>query len=513
MFRIFRLALLASTVSAAPLMADPLALVITNSDYANGPQATVPDHADLVRAYEEAGFTVEGGQDLTRAEMFTLLTSFQRDVADAERLVIHLSGHTATAGGETWFLPVDARDDSVVRLAFTMPTVDLFLDMAAEQEGRSVVFLGTATDAGLEGDGFEPGLGRVYVPTGALMVSGPAQAVADIATDRALSEGASFRSFVSDLPDDISRLGFASPDATLVPLREDLPDDLGEAPAEPQSEPEPDEQQVDPAEATEQALELDRDDRVAIQENLVVLGYNTRGIDGIFGPGTRGAISAWQGEQDFEGTSFLTAGQLRLLGLQADNRRAEIAAEQERLRQQREAEDRAFWQSSGSDGSEEGLRVYLRNYPNGLFAAEAQTQLDAIEAEQRALASAEVQAAWQSAMETNTIEGYEQFLAQYPDSEFATTARARIDQINEQENRVDANLQAQEDALGLNTANRLLVQVRLASLGYAIPSVNGRFDAATREAIAQFQREYGQEPTGYLNQTTVRQLITLAPAE
>ena len=42
----------------------------------------------------------------------------------------------------------------------------------------------------------------------------------------------------------------------------------------------------------EEDLELDRDARRAIQRDLTILGHDTRGIDGVFGNGTRGPSGA-----------------------------------------------------------------------------------------------------------------------------------------------------------------------------------------------------------------------------
>ena len=45
------------------------------------------------------------------------------------------------------------------------------------------------------------------------------------------------------------------------------------------------------ARLAEEALGLNRSARREIQSNLTLLNYNTRGVDGIFGRGTRGAIT------------------------------------------------------------------------------------------------------------------------------------------------------------------------------------------------------------------------------
>lgn len=66
-------------------------------------------------------------------------------------------------------------------------------------------------------------------------------------------------------------------------------------------------------EADEQALGLTREDRREIQGRLTSLGYNTRGVDGVFGPGSRGAITQWQQAMGIAGTGFLNRQQFTLL--------------------------------------------------------------------------------------------------------------------------------------------------------------------------------------------------------
>ena len=47
-----------------------------------------------------------------------------------------------------------------------------------------------------------------------------------------------------------------------------------------------------------------------------MLNYNTRGVDGIFGPGSRGAITNWQQSNGYPQTSYLTVDQIDLMEAQ-----------------------------------------------------------------------------------------------------------------------------------------------------------------------------------------------------
>ena len=65
--------------------------------------------------------------------------------------------------------------------------------------------------------------------------------------------------------------------------------------------------QADPAEQAELALGLNRADRQELQAALTALGYDTKGIDGFFGPGTRDAIRSYQAKKGVEQSGYLTA--------------------------------------------------------------------------------------------------------------------------------------------------------------------------------------------------------------
>lgn len=60
-------------------------------------------------------------------------------------------------------------------------------------------------------------------------------------------------------------------------------------------------------------LGLSRAQRQAIQAGLTRQGFDTRGVDGVFGRGTRGAIAAWQRANDVQPTGYLTAAQAQWL--------------------------------------------------------------------------------------------------------------------------------------------------------------------------------------------------------
>lgn len=88
------------------------------------------------------------------------------------------------------------------------------------------------------------------------------------------------------------------------------PEQDAAAPAEPAPEPEP---EPEPEETRAQALAsedlLSRDEKRELQSMLQWAGFYNSAIDGLFGGGTRGAMSAWQEAKGYEPTGVLTTRQ------------------------------------------------------------------------------------------------------------------------------------------------------------------------------------------------------------
>ena len=130
-------------------------------------------------------------------------------------------------------------------------------------------------------------------------------------------------------------------------------------------------------------MALDQPTRRRVQQQLSILGYDPRGIDGVFGPGTRTALREWQSERSLAGEGYLSESQLSRLDEEADARSAELAAEAEKVRREEEAADAAFWQTTGANGSAADFRAYLGRYPDGIYADEARGELDRRDARAR----------------------------------------------------------------------------------------------------------------------------------
>lgn len=69
--------------------------------------------------------------------------------------------------------------------------------------------------------------------------------------------------------------------------------------------------------AEERLLGLTVSERRDLQRRLTLLGYNTRGADGVLGQNSRNAIAAWQRDEGLRASGYITADQLRELRRQS----------------------------------------------------------------------------------------------------------------------------------------------------------------------------------------------------
>jgi len=105
-----------------------------------------------------------------------------------------------------------------------------------------------------------------------------------------------------------------------------------------------------PEEAAELQIGLTLSDRSGIQRRLTLIGFDTRGVDGAFGPGTRNAISKWQTANSFTPASgFLNATQYRTLIEKTETVYANWVAQQQRIRQQQQAAPQPQQQPTASN--------------------------------------------------------------------------------------------------------------------------------------------------------------------
>jgi len=492
----------------------------------------------LVDALEVSGFDIEAATEADATGMRSALAGLLEGADAEEPRLIFLAGRFVSDGRSAWLLAPDPEDGTGATdkgapnratVANDALGLDTVLAVAAEAPGAAIVAVASVAEGAPEpGPGLYAGFAPpTSVPQGVTLIYGPRAQLEALLAGAAGEPGASLSQAV-DAADDVFAIGFLPRGLALVPPPEDAApaDDAGEASpsaddaiawaravraadvagyrrylerfpegahaeaareAIAEIENEPDRE----ARLAEEALQLDREARRRIQSQLTLLDYEPRGVDGIFGPGSRAAIRRFQREQGYPPTGYLTRAQIEALSRAATQRQAELEAEAERRRLAAEAEDRAVWEATGAAGDEAGLRTYLRRYPDGLFAEEARAGLDTIESEKRGAAESADAEAGQEARATDT----------------EAADRAWFERRDEGAPQREA-AQAEERQLGLNDITRLLIEERLAQLGLEPGATDGNFDDDTRRAIRNFQRARDLAPTGYLSQDTVARMLS-----
>ncbi len=537
----------ALTIMALPVFAEDAALILGVERYRNldrfvGGAAVTGAVPEL----EGAGYAVDALSNQSAAEMRKMLNRFEARSADAERLVVVMSGRFATDGTRTWLLSANAAEPTLFDVEQEGLSVESVLQVLATVPGQSVLLLAyDPSDTESYGPLMRIGLGAFEVPQGVTVIAGDPRQVRNLIEDTIVVPDAEIvsavegdrnmalfgyrpKSLVLQAGDEIADIRPAAPyivdraAETLLWEQAIAADtveayraylrahprglhirEANEAVAAILAEPNR------AARLEEEALGLSRDQRREIQRDLSILNFNTRGIDGIFGNGTRAAISNWQQENGFAQTGYVTVEQITRIEAQAARRSAQLEAEAAREREAQLRLDRAYWEETGANGREPGLRSYLDRYPDGFYAEQATAALAEIEANKLAQARREDRDAWTAAQRTDTIRGYDDYLDAQPRGAFRDEATMRRNALRAEQSGAASTSQAQaeEAALNLNRVTRRLIETRLKTLGYETGPVDGEFDGRTRRAIRQFQRSRNLEPTGYVNQAAVVQLL------
>ncbi|RYH08241.1 peptidoglycan-binding domain-containing protein [Tropicimonas sp. IMCC6043] len=531
---------LACALAAGAALADRALVIGASEESRRGLWWSGGGEADSAQALREAGFDVITADAGSVGDMRKALSAFLNGIEEEARVVVHLSGAFLNGAGRTWLVEAErtGRPD-LATIDDIALSVDTVLAVAGRVPGAAIVALGTVEGEVTPGAGLEAGPSALVPPQGVTLVTGADEAVAEFVTDPLLVEGQS-------LPEAIAAVrglrgsGFLSGRVAFIPagterpvappnaaeveraiwqasLAQDsvegyrgylqrYPDGFFAAEARAaieRIETEPGRE----ARLAEEALALDRADRRTIQQQLTLLGFEPRGVDGVFGSGSRAAISRFQAKNGFPETGFLNATQIERLALQAERREAEVAAETRRQELEREKRDREAWAAVSETGDEAGLRTYLERYPNGLFAPIAKERLAAIDATAKAQAEALERADWERAAAAGTEEALAAYLAAHPNGANAAVARERLEAMANAGSEAMQAAEAAEAALGLNPVTRTLVERRLEQLNLDPGPVDGSFDDQTRAAIRRYQRARGLDVTGYMNEVVVAQML------
>lgn len=531
---------------AGSATAETAALLIGTEDYDRvNDVRRADDVASAASALTRARVRVVSRRDADLEDIQQALGEFGQMIEGSDRLLIALGGRFLHSATETYFLPSDSQLGPLATIsgsALPLSTVTAWL---AAKPGKAVLILATDDLDADFGAFLSTGVGDIDLPQGVTLLAGAPRRVAKFIEDQVARPGADL--IAEARRNGLSVSGFAAPRQVFVevveeepepaPVQNELVDRMADIRAWRDADRENtaeayqsyldafpngefrrmaenriqalDETPEARAERTEQALDLNRDQRREIQRDLSLLDYNTRGIDGIFGRGTRAAISSWQRAQGFDATGYLTREQITRLDAQAERRAAELEEEAEHRRAQQIAEDRAFWDETGSQGDEAGLRAYLNRYPDGEHSELAQEQLETIERRKRRETDARDRRLWDEATQVNTIRAYRDYLELAPGGAFRDEAEARIAELLQERRERDANSAAarEEQALNLSPRTKQIIESRLQFLGLRPGKVDGVLDDQSRRAIRRYQAARDLPETGYLTEAVVIRLL------
>ncbi|AKS47508.1 Putative peptidoglycan binding domain-containing protein [Octadecabacter temperatus] len=546
--------LLLTTVLALPIsaVAQDAALILGNERYEQLDRVNRAD--DLLGAtdrLEALGFDVASRANGRVDAVKDLAAAFQVQADGADRLVVALSGHFVTDGTRTWLLTAEAIEPELFTIDGTALSLDSVLRILAARPGKAVLLMGAADpdDLDMDDSGLMAGVGDMDIPQGVTVLQTTPSIAASTMSGVLTEPEATIGQQIAANSSIISR-GYLPRDWVLMPgeVVVDTPTPTPSGPSEVDLNAEaalwdrttsedsvqayrayvaryPEGRFTNDAEAqieailaepnraarlSEEALNLTRAARREVQSNLTLLNYNTRGVDGIFGSGSRGAILNWQQSNGFPQSSYLTRDQIDLLDAQASRRQAEIDAEEARAVAQAEARDRSYWTETGGVGDEAGYRAYLARFPEGLFSGIAKARIEEIEDRRRTAAEAQDRAAWSIADSIDSVAGYQEYLAAYPSGVFADQANARIAEMNEPQvsDTQIARAQAEENNLRLSGVRAQLLELRLRDMGLNPGRLDGVIDENTRRAISAYQDAQGLTATGYVDQATAVGLMT-----
>ncbi len=524
----------AMTCGGAVAFAQDVALVISNAASLKGSVAEdVEDgHRQLVSLYRDMGYDVMQGRDLNRQGIRRMLSEFSRAAQGGDgKIVIHFSGRAVTIGNETLIIPVGLEATDRTGVIFEAVPLTALLSTASSREGDTAIVLALNAQDDPDFASFATRPFKVEAPDNALVVYGTAGQVNRAVKNQFLIQGLSAAE-VDERNDRINLKGRVTRSMRLVPSGRNAVGGIVFAEQAlwalasstndraliraylqrfPNGANAGEARRLlggNSAEDGERAIGLTDDARRVIQRNLTILGYNTRGIDGIFGPGTRGSIREWQKTRDLNATGYLRQPQIAKLKADADKRRQEIKAAEWRRKQ----EDTAFWQRTGKNNTKPLLIRYLQRYPNGVHSRQAKALLKQIRTREEASARAEDRSAWRAARDANTIRAYRRYLNQNDNGQFRDRAEEAIEDLRGAERRVARReaYRSEENALGLSKASVRRLERRLASLEFAPGRVDGDITQDTRQALRGFQSSQELEVTGFFNGETVLRLLAVS---
>ncbi len=499
-----------------------VALLFVQRNYDTLPD--VPEAArllSLVAVLRDEGFDVRTFTDLDSSKLRLARTALVGLSDQADRLLIIAAGHIGSTRQDAFLYSGDAPRPHLLSQGDEALSLGGLLQMIEGHAGSAVLLVGEALASMNAGAGIAQGFGTQPIPQGVTVFTGPANDLVSLVADGLLIEGQSIAQTAASASKNIRALGFLPAGVAFLPVSADIGDATsGELEAFSRAQATgsaeafedflrayPDGDYADaarsiladlapsPEELAQQGeaeLGLSRSRRTKIQGDLTYLGFDTNGVDGIFGRGTRTAITNWQRANDLDATGYLDSPAIDA-----------IAAQAQKKRNQEDEADIAYWRQSGRDGTKDGYRKYLDRYPQGLFADIAEKNL----AELEAASGASERAAWKDANDADTEQAYRAYLGAYPDGRHAADAVTRLQEIEASEDRV-AKARGEEAQVMSSPLTRLLAERRLEQLGFEPGLVDGTFGPKTRQAIRKYQRDKNLFVSGFIDRKTFARLLS-----
>lgn len=516
------LALMAGTAAA-----ENRAVVVVQETYARFGKVAAPDANTMLRRMRGAGLRVANGFNLNAREMRRAVEDLARPDADPGARIVVLTGEFVSSESDSWLLAADAEAPSLATADFAGVPVSVVIDLMRDGGSRSVLFLADAPTVVRPGARLMDGVRGIGTGGPVNVVTGNATGVAAAAT-ALLTPGTTLGAALK-LDPSLRLVQGAGAASVPIPAGADPLSDGGRV-LEGESEAWlqaatrnsvasyeeflrafPGGRYADVARSRLEAmrgtgdysaqlgevqLNLSRGERAQVQRQLTLLTYDTRGIDGIFGPDTRTALTRWQRDNGLPASGYLNADMVARLKRQSQARGSRLEGRARAEQAAAARRDDAYWEDVGQSGGIGGLRAYLQAYPEGRHAADARKRLA------QADGSAGQKQIWAQALKANSVAGYQQVINAYPQSAIAQESRTRIAALQAAQAE-----QAAENKLGLTQLTRQLIEGRLKASGLDTGAADGSFDAKTRAAIRAYQQSRNLRVTGYVNESTMVRLL------
>lgn len=160
-------------LGAGPALAERLALVVGNGDYAVAPDLKNPvgDATAVAAALKGLGFTVTLLTDSGTAAFHDQMDRFVAGAEGAESVVFYYAGHAFQLSGVNYLVPVDAALDSRERLVRESWSLDAVIARLQSRSRQTLIFVDACRNdplpQGVRGSGAEAdGLARVQAGVG-----------------------------------------------------------------------------------------------------------------------------------------------------------------------------------------------------------------------------------------------------------------------------------------------------------------------------------------------------------